>query len=343
MTLNSVLSQHQSVIGKNGNYLSYNLRTNTWKLEHFNCFEKIIRAVAIWLNAGEKYTNTRLNHVITYLDSNESDQLNSTMKALWQKTYPSTPCPLMDSDTNGYWKEIKGKLELYKDKLMPFVNDLRRADRKNILRITYVSSIYVLMGLKPLYVCSPNEAPLIRWFQRNFPHLRIVTHEQDTYLINENPLASFHPKKYIAGFSGTIEKAILYAFPHLGLKDTDQRLSYLLGFGPTWEAYAGRNQKKYKDEAQPSVFTDEHYLELGKVLNPLGDYHQQVEAGKNHHLHYKEHPYLPTKSGPPSTDEEKEMDKTYNHFIVDSISIKTPYLQQKIALQKRLLEYLQID
>ncbi len=343
MTLNSVLSQHQSVIGENGNYLSYNLRTNTWKLEHFNCFERIIRVVAIWLNASEKYTNTRLTHVITYLDSNQSNQLNLTMKALWQKTYPSIPFPLMDSDTNEYWKEILAKLMSYRENLETFVNELIPAERKSILRTTYISAIYVLIGLKPLYVCQNDVAFLLRKFQRIFPHLRIVTHQQDTYLINENPLASFHPKKYIADFSGTIEKAILYAFPNLGLKDTDQRLSYLLGFGPTWEAYAGRNQKKYKDEAQPSVFTDEHYLELGKVLNPLGDYQQQVEAGKNHHLKYREHGYMPTKYGPPSTDEEKEMDKTYNQFIVDPISFKTPYLQKKIALQKRLLEYLQID
>lgn len=334
MTLNN-LTNNLAIIGQNSNYLSYNLRTNSWKIEHFNWFEKIIRVVAIRFNVGEKYTNTRLSHVLTYLDAQVSPELTRKMEAIWQKTYPSILSPL-EAEQN--WQELLAQVSPYRDKLEQFVREIRHLERNTVGRNVIIPAIYVLAGLKP--VLTENgaiQAHLLRQFQRQFPHLKIFTIGEDTYLVNENPLPLFHPKKYIAGFSETIEKGISYAFPKLGLKDTDQRLSYLLGFGPTWEAYAGRNKIEYEDDAELSVFSDEHYLELGRVLNPNGSREDQIQAGRKYHDNYKTHPYEKTRGS-----EVQELDKTYNGFVADSISFKTPYLQKKIALQKHLLEWLKL-
>lgn len=214
-------------------------------------------------------------------------------------------------------------------------------DKKS--KIDLMNALYVLAGIKPVlqfYGKDNQNFVMIKNLFKSFSNLKFVQDSSNGYLINEKPLAKFDPRKFILDFDknySSIEKAVTYAFPNQMKKDTAKLLSYILGYGPTWEAF-----NRIPSNAL-SIFTDEHYYQLGKALNEMDEKSKKknlskeelIKKGKNHSLNYQKW-WLGSDSG-------IIINKLYMYQVLDEISLQTDYIQTGIKYRKKILNLFNID
>jgi hypothetical protein len=239
------------------------------------------------------------------------------------------------------------------DKFPPLQNFVQLTlDPSNMHKFDYVNTLYVLAGIKPVLVVEQGYdylAPLQN-FSSFFSNLNwIKSKSGDHLLINEHPLPEFDPRRFINNFDGVYSNLAAItpvAFRNQNKLDTDKLLSYLLGYGPTWEAYAGINKLRYlSSHTSLSIFSDEHYYQLGKALyakengdsSTLLSRERLIELGQQFSLKAASYPW------PKFTpfDLPKEIiaiERLYMNHHVGPIGFNTEYIQAGMKYRRRLLE-----
>lgn len=226
-----------------------------------------------------------------------------------------------------------------------------------------VCALCVLFGIKPVLVVEKfleknNTKMKIEALFSKHPSLKWVEGDYgNSYLINESPLEHFDPRRFIEHFdeNQSLEKAVLQAFPktNSSLSRTnseaertkaDQELSYLLGFGPTWERYAGITRQYKSNDSSRLCFSDEHYLQLGKALdteNKLNTKQSWIAQGKK---------FSETCTSSPRPHFFDDEGKSYTKELASLLMIhhcgpiawKTEYIQTAMRYRKQLFALLEI-
>lgn len=166
-----------------------------------------------------------------------------------------------------------------------------------------IQALYVILGIKPASVIEfgmneellnilNNLLPLIG-MEGQYQLSKSGNHH---YLVNESPLEAFDPRRYLKRLhpsedTNSLLTAVQYCFPHQNTPQTDQILSYLLGFGPSWETYA-TSTSYLRSDLPESLFSATHYKEIGSVLRdnlpnilqePLQGDFKALDVGRAYH------------------------------------------------------------
>jgi hypothetical protein len=157
--------------------------------------------------------------------------------------------------------------------------------------------LYVLFGIKPALALFFNELNdedfnAIEAVAKLNPSCKIARDEDHKYfyLSNESPHPLFDPRKYIIPKAFTGYNSILdavrscFLFNHKDDACANQFLSYLLGYGPSWEDHQRSNRNSLQPET--SILSDEHYKELGIASGELSP-EKYIEAGKEESIKEK--------------------------------------------------------
>jgi hypothetical protein len=159
-------------------------------------------------------------------------------------------------------------------------------------------------------------------------------------LANEHPLDLFDPRHFLEPLSDvniSLLDATIDCFIHQGKQQEDQMLSYLLGFGPTFESYRKHIQKPFIPAN--SIFSDAHYAELGQVLSSRNP----ARLGFNLHQKHAEIASSKTEKActtpyNPNSLVEKILSHTGTFHVYDTLSLRTEYSQKSLSLKKWILE-----
>ncbi len=225
----------------------------------------------------------------------------------------------------------------------PALNELIRltkeaevSDRNNLAPL-----LFVLAGIKPALVIERfYRIPFRRIAQlmQKFPHVNLANDNKYFYIINENPLPEFDPRKFIHAFDEkytNIKIAACWSFQNQCKSSIAvQLLSYLLGYGANWEAFNAHTHRAIPDE---TIFSDEHYLSLGQALEP-GVPHTRTELvslGKEYSREALERKRPNYKFDSPEFD---RLHKIYSSHILAEIPYRTDYIQNSLMYKERLLE-----
>ncbi|MBI3211657.1 MAG: hypothetical protein HYZ47_03105 [Simkania negevensis] len=235
------------------------------------------------------------------------------------------------------------KTELSTNPALDPLRKLIKAGEKCGKKSEAMQVIYLLFGLKPALVleditdseemvqairivCPLN--PSCRWKKSTDSCLF-----KGYYLSNESPLPPFNPRQYIRStvftYPQTID-AIGDCFLKQNTPYYDQFLSYLLGFGPSWEAYEkNKNKTATLPQIDQDVFTDAHYEQLGHALagpspsqsfSAIGrEYSQSMRKLKKIKKGLTQHDLLT-----------HNMKQLHIYFVADETVIKTPYFKASL-------------
>lgn len=223
---------------------------------------------------------------------------------------------------------------------------------------TLMQAVYVVVGLKPALAIEPRcpgtAKNILILATQFFPHLRLIQRKDGhSFLVNEQPLPEFDPRAFIRNFT-TISEAVTASFPSNYDQKKDQVLSYVLGFGPTWEAFmlnAAKFEKTQPIDIEASVFTDLHYEQLGKSLAKGSSSTERtfIDAGKKYHQSLgalcnkvtSQQQKMTIKEHLESIKEQfttfKQINDLSMEHIVDDVSLQTDYIQAAIAYRKLLV------
>ncbi|MDP1879683.1 MAG: hypothetical protein Q8K60_01925 [Parachlamydiaceae bacterium] len=226
--------------------------------------------------------------------------------------------------------------------------------------------LWVILGIKPVAVFELSIEHDLRNLILNVlkldtykDNLKFIDNHQEHpkyYFVNEQPLEAFNPRRYLTKLlpdkqTNSITEAVTYCFPHQGYLQTDQILSYLLGFGPSWEAYTVHVSKfpcnnsifNQVNDLPFSCFSDAHYFEIGKVLNFLilnTNSINEIDLGK---AYLKKLPKLAKKLLPKQNSWIEDQTKYDNdrknfknmgiNFVFDRITAETDYFKKSYTLR----------
>lgn len=170
------------------------------------------------------------------------------------------------------------------------------------------------------------------------------------YFVNEAPRPIFDPRRYINRNlwifgNGNISESVkhnfylviqhaFHRFPPVLSMQYNQMVAYLLGFGPTWEAFTRRlslpNQlMEFENYQDRWIFSEEHYDQLGVALQA------NREIGREYSLNFWK-----KSSRKLDTNDQEMMAMLGLYFIADKISLKTPYLKELILRCYRVKQFL---
>lgn len=243
--------------------------------------------------------------------------------------------------------------------LSPLKEVIESLDVQNPYNFPYIlGAINVLLGIKPALVIEPlkdlsekkSRYELFEILQRIAslnPNCRFVPGldlKYTSYFVNEAPLDQFDPRKYIQPkffdqYHNSITEAILenYYCKKIPLTEWEtvkntQFSSYLLGYGPTWEAYVRPREYAPTVVGNPRkrIFSDQHYEELGKALG------SDAAAGCEYSSFFSQ------TSQEGTDDELTTLSKRYlgMQFVTDETSLKTPYIKKLISLRYQFMQFL---
>jgi hypothetical protein len=220
-------------------------------------------------------------------------------------------------------------------------------------RADALSALFVILGIKPIRVYEKNtpvDAKLLSILERiQDSRVRLSEDPMHRYFINRAPLSCFDPFKYIQLDPGSeLSSIISDIFGSRGSMDTDQLLSYLLGFGPSWEAYAVNEIYGTEGRQWSCCFTPFHYREIGTVL--FRQFFQsepspnQAEAlGRAYHcqfasIHDRSHYLLISQARAQTDPVSKLLSSTGTDFFFDGITARTDYFRKSYTLKKWVLQ-----
>lgn len=217
--------------------------------------------------------------------------------------------------------------------LIQLIKEASFADRHNLVPI-----LYVLAGIKPVLVIEKFHKVTVNQIGNlalKLPNLSVAVDHEYCYIINENPLPEFDPRKFIKSFEFTsLKEAACWAFQNRSNPIAVQMLSYLLGYGPTWEAFHAQVPRPAPDKM---IFSDEHYLSLGKAVQHGGTNSREefISVGKMYSAEA-------LKGNRPAykfdTAEFSRLHSVYGGHIIAEIPYRTDYLQNSLRYKERLLE-----
>ncbi|MBS0627312.1 MAG: hypothetical protein JSS09_03775 [Verrucomicrobia bacterium] len=237
--------------------------------------------------------------------------------------------------------KIANDIKKHSDILKYIQKQTNKQKTKNAL-----AALLTLLGIKPVLIFA-NE-------QKIDPELyKILSQKKEIQLkkfdwkmgrgiclANETPIELFNPRRFLKPLSNkniSLLDATIDCFIHQDAQQEDEMLSYLLGFGPTFESYRKHTKKTFTPEN--SIFSDTHYAELGKVFST----ENQVELGFYFHQKQAEIASLKTEkdcSTPYNSNflVEKILSQTGTPHVYDAISLRTEYSQKSLSLKKWILE-----
>lgn len=240
--------------------------------------------------------------------------------------------------------------------LLDYIQRTRQLDEKDVRGI---QALYVILGIKPAcvveYVMSEELLSILNTLlpligKEGQYHLSMS--DKHHYLVNEFPLEAFDPRRYLNRLhpqedTNSLLTAVQYCFPNQNKPHTDQILSYLLGFGPSWEAYATRSAYLQSDLPEP-LFTERHYREIGSVLKdnlseilqePLQEDVNAVGLGRAYHQQ------LPTLRMPKKANMRKQEMEQQRRFEIkgiesctDGIVVRTDYFKKMHTLTQWVVD-----
>ena len=157
--------------------------------------------------------------------------------------------------------------------LLTFIKERKGAILDSCVEKSALGALFVLLGIKPALVKDAVELDkellsvltnLVK--EKDNLFLKAFNNFDGVYFVNENPFPSFNPRNFLNLSSEvSFTKAIAICYPNRG-HETHQCLSYLLGYGPSWEAF--QTNLGYQEKRSIScIYNSNHYYEIGKVLN----------------------------------------------------------------------------
>jgi hypothetical protein len=160
-----------------------------------------------------------------------------------------------------------------------------------------VAILLVILGIKPALTFNAYDwdkfllvYTAFDEITAHFPYVKLVKNAWHQFVVNESPLPIFDPRRYLVNCQSMAEE-ILTHFPNQNTAVADQRLSYLLGFGPTWEALFLHNIHQNRRYTASKEYQPLHFQQLGESIkrvsqSPLTEeelgrsYHGQVVNGE---------------------------------------------------------------
>ncbi len=213
-----------------------------------------------------------------------------------------------------------------------------------------LAALFVVLGIKPALTENIDIHRDLYQILKNLKmeSLELKEVNKAFYFVNEKPLQAFDPRCFLQlDPNSSLMDAIIKFFPQRESCGSNQRLSYLLGYGPAWEPYAIHTYALYKEiTPEPSqencVFTNEHYQEIGKVFlreqAARGDQKQAIALGLDYHLHFA----LLHRQYDPHHRDSKSLSEYRNYIhslpIHNGISLRTDYCRRGSSLRKWIIE-----
>ena len=229
------------------------------------------------------------------------------------------------------------------------------------------SFIYTLFGVKPVWAYEETKMKFPKNIQKALselqkinPHLKMSYNpdgEECYVVVNEKPLDYFNFRTFV-DFSifdrkgRSVEEAFKFLWLNSGRAISQQILSYMLGYGPSWEAlwlnkkvviekgigFEGVPRELFPEKIdvdmgefhrEPKVFLDEHYRLRGAVLLPDATEEEQIERGKRN----------------PFSDDitigdlhPEECPSVLREFVLDNVALKSEYSMVSAMCRERLCQ-----
>ncbi len=253
-----------------------------------------------------------------------------------------------------------GDLTVEKEKIQLLMQDsktqtlvdyiLQTAEKRNVA----LGALFVLLGIKPALAIEEELDETLSSILTNLTHahlcLKKFNGSRTGYFVNETPLPSFDPRHFLnLSPEVSLTEAVALCFPEQNQRDADQFLSYLLGFGPSWEAYAIHSDYLYQErKAVSCIFNRNHYYEIGKVLNQslfkkdevrteiekLGFiFHSQLASLIGHCHWIRKDP-----SAMEGIASMTMLEKTGTRQMLDGLTARTDYFKKSYSLKKWVME-----
>ncbi len=216
-----------------------------------------------------------------------------------------------------------------------------------------MGALFVLLGIKPALAIETKPEDelfsILKDLADEFGFGFRVT-EGPVYFVNESPCPSFDPREFLnLSREVTLTQAVADCFSAQGQRDADQFLSYLLGFGPSWETYANNARYLYEEKDSVScIFSKNHYYEIGKVLNQALFKKEEVQS-EIENLGFTFHTQIASliekgrwekkeSLAEKKTVLEQMLSKTGTNQILDGLTARTDYFKKSYTLKKWVME-----
>jgi hypothetical protein len=224
--------------------------------------------------------------------------------------------------------------------------------RNIVNRQVALDALFVVMGIKPALVDPIKTFPKLHAILKNMASESLILKDSEEYFyfVNEKPLPMFDPRRFLILQEGiSLADATMESFTSIGkLCHHEQRLSYLLGYGPTWEAYAV-NVGALKIQGNFSstgdcCFAKEHYEQMGQVfLKELcpDSSDEAYTLGLAYHLNFASL----------IQSYQRDYEVQYEHYrmgeyimkvgffpVISGISVRTEYCRKRVSLTHWIVE-----
>jgi hypothetical protein len=205
-----------------------------------------------------------------------------------------------------------------------------------------VAILLVILGIKPVVTFNSEDWDKFLLAYSNFDEItayfqnvKFVKERGYCYVVNESPLPIFDPRHYLLKCQSIAEEIVAY-FPYQEAVRAQQRLSYLLGFGPTWEALFLQNIYRNLRMSSSQEYKPEHFQQLGASIKRMRSSDlPEIELGHSYHDQV-------VQGGIDTTSIESKLadvwlGMTGTRQVYDELSIQTTYFKQSCCLKKYVL------
>lgn len=226
------------------------------------------------------------------------------------------------------------------------------AEREMCFRANAIGCLFVILGVKPAWIFSEAEVnPALKIVMKALLTLlretsseQLIFTETDSalYFVNEHPFPSFDPRSFwplnpSVSLTEGLKQCLNKKFPSV---PKVAMLSYLLGYGPTFEAFMSQLPGPINSRISLCGLSQIHYCVIGKVLyqhffHTAGDYLQWVTLGFAYHSQLALL-QLPKRS--PVHPVDALLHKTGTDCVVDGIGVRTDYFKKSYTLKKWVME-----
>jgi hypothetical protein len=224
--------------------------------------------------------------------------------------------------------------------LAPLLSYIRGEKNKN--SVYGIGVLMVVLGIKPGRVFETGIEPKLARIVENLSQIGLLAVGREggeVYLVNEKPLDAFNPRNLLESLSegDSLLDALKKAFKGQNHIQADQELSYLLGFGPSWESYTNNIAGALKMET--SCFSDSHYRQLGEVLignHVVKDTDDALSVGVTYHRNFKR--FLNGNPRLCKSQFDVLLQNTETNCVLDGITVRTIYFKKSYTLKKWVME-----
>lgn len=212
-----------------------------------------------------------------------------------------------------------------------------------------LAALFVFLGIKPALVIEylPDKELITHLLNLvpDYPNLcykPFFPNSSKGYFVNEHPFSSFDPRNFL-NLSSQISLMdavdLCWFLESNSLRNwrpaANQFLAYLLGFGPTWEAFEESPQSPVQ-----CYFNKNHYYEIGKVLNQ-SVFNKNANRSEIEDLGFAYHSQIALLQAGRFEESnvcEKLFYKTGTRCFVGGLAARTEYCKKSYTLKKWVME-----